>query len=134
MHPWNDPLFELPSLDEARLKALTTPEMGGKDFFVELSAMFFEQTSETLEEFGRALQARDEKNIIYFAHKIKGFCRNIGVHRLATVLCDLERHPKKLEHACNDASLAWIKSELDRVKAELLARGLYEESRSADVL
>ena len=57
--------------------------------------MFVSQAPGVLDSIANSLANRDHKSLVHYAHKLKGFSRNLGVAKLARFCEVLEKDPQK---------------------------------------
>ncbi len=68
----------------AELRSLSAP---GEDFFAEMVETFLQDTPRTLHALWSAIAAKDGRSMHAEAHRLAGYCRNIGADALAR-LCE----------------------------------------------
>ncbi len=114
-------LIKIPVLEEKtlfQLQSLDSADDGG--FLQELIDLFIQQAPDIVASIKTSLQNKDSKSLEHFAHKLKGFSRNLGVEKLATVCEFLEKDPDELLSDF-DSDLSLLLNEyFNDAKSELL--------------
>lgn len=121
-------ILQQPICDPVVLKKLISLERPTDDtsFLNELIHIYIDQAPGVIAKLTAAMDKNDPVEIVHFAHKLKGFCRNLGVGRLA-LLCQqieycyrdladqvpLATTTKLIRHlfteACEELKIRWLR-------------------------
>jgi len=97
------------SIDESTINALRGLEDSKHStaFLDDLIDTFTRETPELIAQLSDALRARSSGATRHYAHKLKGYCRNLGAVKLAKVSSEIEEGsepaaPEMIEDLCTD--------------------------------
>ncbi|HEX7186363.1 MAG TPA: response regulator, partial [Thermoanaerobaculia bacterium] len=110
--------FDPKYIDQLRQLQATT----GQELVSPIIDRFLAEAPRHLAELRLALAAKDNHNLVFVAHALKGSGAQLGAHRLAKICHDLETRGRRVEWSGMEEIVGHLQSEIERIAPRLRAK------------